>query len=293
MRIPSGSTDRNVYFVAVDATDLKTRETGLSSFTVVRSRDGAADVTYTTPTVTEIDATTMPGVYALTLDEDTTIAAGHDTEEYCLHITQASMAPVTRVLELYRVKFTEGQSATMANSAVDADVERWAGAVVNALVSGRVDSAVGAMAAAVLTAAAIAADAITDAKVASDVTIASVTGAVGSVTGNVGGNVAGSVGSVAAGGITAPSFALDAIDAAAIKADAANELADALLDRATAIEGLTPRQLLRLMASVLLGKASGLDGETAVYRDLADTKARVTATVDEFGNRTAVVRDAA
>lgn len=73
-----------------------------------------------------------------------------------------------------------------ANLLVNADVERWVGAVVNALVSGRVDSSVGAMAANVLTAAAIAADAITDAKVASDVTIASVTGSVGSVTGAVG-----------------------------------------------------------------------------------------------------------
>lgn len=76
-------------------------------------------------------------------------------------------------------------------------------------------------------------------------TVASVLGAVGSVTGNVGGNVAGSVGSVvgsvasvvgavgsvtgnvggsvasvAANGITATSMATDAINAAAIKADA-------------------------------------------------------------------------
>ena len=40
MKIPSGSTDRKIYFVGLDATDLVTRETGLSSFTVVRSRDG-------------------------------------------------------------------------------------------------------------------------------------------------------------------------------------------------------------------------------------------------------------
>jgi hypothetical protein len=86
-----------------------------------------------------------------------------------------------------------------------------------------------------ITAAKIASDAITDAKVASDVTIASVTGAVGSVTGavgsvtgNVGGNVTGSVGSVATGGITAASFAADAITAAKIHSDVTTELQSGL-----------------------------------------------------------------
>jgi len=108
MRVPSGVTDQYIYLVAVDATDLKTRETGLTGFTVYRSRDGAAAAAMTTPTVNETDATNMPGVYELLLDEDTTIAAGNDSEEFVLHITQASMAPVTRVIELYRPKITQG-----------------------------------------------------------------------------------------------------------------------------------------------------------------------------------------
>jgi len=124
VRIPSASTDRKIFFVAVDATDLRTRETGLTTFTVVGSLDGAADVTFTTPIVAEINNATMPGVYTLILDELTTLASGHDTEELCLHITQASMAPVTRVVEIYRPKFTEGQSAAMANSTADANVQK-------------------------------------------------------------------------------------------------------------------------------------------------------------------------
>jgi hypothetical protein len=48
---------------------------------------------------------------------------------------------------------------------------------------------------------------------------------------------------------------------------------------------------MRGVNSVLLGKASGLGTTTAVYRDLADSKARVTATVDSDGNRTAITRD--
>jgi hypothetical protein len=101
MRMLSGVVDQYIYFVAVDATDLKTRETGLASFTVYRSRNGAAEVAFTTPTVTEIDATNMPGVYALLLDEDMTIGSGNANEEMCFHITHAGMAPVTRTIELY------------------------------------------------------------------------------------------------------------------------------------------------------------------------------------------------
>jgi hypothetical protein len=68
------------------------------------------------------------------------------------------------------------------------------------------------------------------------------------------------------------------------------EAADNVWDEA--IDGaVTARQLMRLYASALGGKASGLATATAVYRDLADSKDRITATVDADGNRTAVTRD--
>ena len=110
MRIPSGVTDQYIYFVAVDSTDFTTRETGLTTFTVYRSRDGGAAAAMTTPTINETDATNMPGVYELLLDEDMTITSGNDSEEMCFHITQASMAPVTRTIELYRPKITAGNT---------------------------------------------------------------------------------------------------------------------------------------------------------------------------------------
>ena len=110
MRIPSESDDRYIYFVAVDATDLKTRETGLASFTVRRSRNGGASAAFTSPTINETDSSNMPGVYELLIDEDTEIAAGNDTEEMVLHITHAGMAPVTRVIELYRPETSEGKT---------------------------------------------------------------------------------------------------------------------------------------------------------------------------------------
>lgn len=130
MRIPSGVTDQVIFFVAVDATDLKTRETGLTTFTVYRARDTGAATAMTTPTVAELSAANMPGVYSLLLDEDMTIAAGNDSEEMVFHITQAGMAPVTRSIELYRPKITAGETVTAANGAVDADIERLQGSLI-------------------------------------------------------------------------------------------------------------------------------------------------------------------
>lgn len=102
MRIESGTTDKYIYFVAVDSTDFSTRETGLSSFTVYRSRNGAAAAAMTTPTINETDSTNMPGVYELLLDEDMTIDAGDISQEMVFHITATGMAPVTRTIELYK-----------------------------------------------------------------------------------------------------------------------------------------------------------------------------------------------
>lgn len=67
-------------------------------------------------------------------------------------------------------------------------------------------------------------------------------------------------------------------------------IADAVWDEA--VDGsVTARQSFRLANSALGGKASGLETTAAVFRDLADTKDRITATVDADGNRTAVTRD--
>lgn len=201
MRIPTGVTDQYIYFVAVDATDLKTRETGLSGFTVYRSRNGAASAAYTTPTVNETDSTNMPGVYELLLDEDMAIDSGDQSQEICLHITHASMAPVTRVVELYRPSVTAGETLTVASGVGSANA---------VAISGDTAAADNLEAAA---------DGTGYNLGGGGVVVASVAGAVGSVTGNVGGNVTGSVGSVATGGITAASIADAAIDAATFAAD--------------------------------------------------------------------------
>lgn len=124
MRIPSGVTDQVIYFVAVDSTDFTTRETGLTSFTVYRDRNGGGATAMTTPTVTEVDSSNMPGVYKLLLDEDMTIGSGNDSEEMIFHITQASMAPVSRTIELYRPKITAGNTlGVAADGDISGDVD--------------------------------------------------------------------------------------------------------------------------------------------------------------------------
>lgn len=65
---------------------------------------------------------------------------------------------------------------------------------------------------------------------------------------------------------------------------------DDILDEV--VEGsYTLRQYMRGFAAAMLGKASGLDTTNALYRDTADSKDRIDATVDADGNRTAVTLD--
>ena len=152
MRMVSGITDQYIYFVAVDATDFTTRETGLTGFTVYRSRDGGVAAAMTTPTINETDATNMPGVYELLLDEDMTIGAGNDSEEMVFHITVAGMAPVTRTIELYRAKTTVGTTATVVGTSINSNmITTGSGAI--SLASFQANS---------ITASALAADAVTE-----------------------------------------------------------------------------------------------------------------------------------
>jgi hypothetical protein len=76
-----------------------------------------------------------------------------------------------------------------------------------------------------------------------------------------------------------------AVSIAALPSESEN--ATELLDQANGVEtGLTVRQALRVALAALAGKSSGSSSER-VYRDVNDTKNRITATVSA-GDRTAV-----
>ena len=94
------------------------------------------------------------------------------------------------------------------------------------------------------------------------------------------------VNGLAAGVITAAAIATGAIDADALAADAVDEILDEV------VEGtLTLRQILRIVLAVLAGESTGGGTSTITFRDNADTKARVSATIDGSRNRTAVTLD--
>ena len=70
------------------------------------------------------------------------------------------------------------------------------------------------------------------------------------------------------------------------------DIAQAVWGMENGIEtGWTPRQIMRIVAAVLAGKVSGAGSNAPVFRDITDTKARVEATTDASGNRTAVTTD--
>lgn len=77
----------------------------------------------------------------------------------------------------------------------------------------------------------------------------------------------------------------DYLDAATltISAGAVDSILDEVVENA-----VTMRQLLRGFAAVMLGKSANSGAD---YRDLADSKTRVDATLDANGNRTAVTLD--
>lgn len=69
--------------------------------------------------------------------------------------------------------------------------------------------------------------------------------------------------------------------------------ANAAAVMAAAVEGVeTLVETIRLLRSALVGKSDGFPAGPAHFRDRADTKSRITATVDADGNRTVVATDA-
>ena len=61
------------------------------------------------------------------------------------------------------------------------------------------------------------------------------------------------------------------------------------VDAATNADTLEKR--IRIILSALLGKVSGMGTSAPIFRNITDTKARITATTDTIGDRTAVTLD--
>lgn len=86
--------------------------------------------------------------------------------------------------------------------------------------------------------------------------------------------------------VTAAAIATGAIDADALAADAVDEIWDEVAEGT-----VTARQMLRLFLAALAGLSSGGGTVTIRFRDEADSKNRIVASVDANGNRTAIALD--
>ncbi len=71
----------------------------------------------------------------------------------------------------------------------------------------------------------------------------------------------------------------------------AADIATLIFDDTEIEPGITLRKAMRLILATLAGKVSGASGNTITIRNVGDTKTRITATVDEDGNRTAIAYD--
>lgn len=321
MRIPSGVTDQYIYFVAVDSTDLKTRETGLSSFTVYRSRNNGTATAMTTPTVAEIDATNMPGVYTLLLNEDTTIDAGDDSQEMVFHITATGMAPVTRTVEIYRPKVTAGETINTSSGSVD-NVTTVATTTTNTDMRGTDNAFLAANAPTNFSDLAITAstgrvtvgtnndktgysisgskttlDALNDVAATDIVSSGAITTSAGAVsnvtlvaTTTTNTDMRGTDGA----NTTTPPTTADIWSAATRTLTAGTNLNDL---STTDILGMTYestedfQDFLRLVRAVLVGKTTGAGTGTENFRDAGDSKNRVISTIDSNGDRTNITTD--
>lgn len=124
MRIVSGSSANVIYFVGLSTSDHFSRVSDLGTFDVTYSLNGSTGSTVHNMTVAAANSTKMPGVYKLNMLDSTvtSIPAGMDSAELCLHIT-SSMDPVTRTVEIFRRAVTTGQTIAINSSGKIADVE--------------------------------------------------------------------------------------------------------------------------------------------------------------------------
>jgi hypothetical protein len=69
-------------------------------------------------------------------------------------------------------------------------------------------------------------------------------------------------------------------------------IASAILDLSNGVEtSVTLKQALRLMVAAAAGKVSGAATNTITFRNIGDNKNRIVASVDVYGNRSAITTD--
>jgi hypothetical protein len=322
------STARNVSILMVDSSDHITGKTGLSAgLTIYATKDAGTPATIT-PTVTELDATNVKGLYNLALTTTHTNTLG----ELQLHITGSGADPTDVTHQVVTALPGEWPSASDIATAVWAAGTRTLtgfGTLVSDIVAAVWNEALSGH-----TTSGTAGKALSDAGAASDPWATALPGAYGSGTaGKLLSDAFNAADSADTNASSAASAAASAATSAASAASSsstvegrltstragyldnltnlddsvssrlaasgytappsANDNADALLDRTNGVESSwTLREAMRIILSALGGIISGAGTTTIIIRDVNDSKNRIEATVDEDGNRTAVTLDA-
>lgn len=83
---------------------------------------------------------------------------------------------------------------------------------------------------------------------------------------------------------------LTSVHASVNAAPSASDIATAILDANDIDPNMSVREAMKLMLASLAGKST-VSGNTVTFRDTGDSKTRITATVDESGNRTSIAYD--
>lgn len=306
-RIPQ-STAKLIVFKAYLASDHTSEATG-KTIAITISKNGGA---FGNPNAGATNATEISsGWYKVTLDTTDTNTLGPlairgavatiDDFGALLEVAKATNAGFTALPDaaaeaaggLYTRGTGAGQINQDANGRVDANAKAWAGTATT-LTSGLPDVNTKTITNGIIAAATFAANAL-DAvwSTAARVLTAGTNIVLAKGTGVTGFNDLDAAGIRTAVGLGSANMDTQlAAIAAFIDTEVAAIKAKTDLIPGTT-DGKTFAQLVTLIAAVLLGKASGLNTTTAVYRAVDDSKDRVTATVDADGNRTAVTLDAA
>lgn len=169
-----------------------------------------------------------------------------------------------------------GTPNALNNNLVQADVERWGNAVVNALIAGRVDANAG----------------VVGDKTGYGLSAAAVQAVWDALTANL--TTVGSIGKRLADDIDATISSRSTLAAGAamtLTVAEENAIRDAIFARAfsAAYSNLTFDQIVKLCVVALAAKCSGMGTVTGTFRTLADTADAIVATIDANGNRSAVV----
>lgn len=278
---------QKIQLFAFDTTTGTPKTGDAANITAYVSKDHGAVTVLADTSATEMDATNAKGIYVFDVAQGET---NGDELTFSAKSSTANISITPRFISTNPANFT----ATSINSSGQVDVIKLAGQTVTAAAGVTFPASVASptnITAGTITTVTNLTNAPTAGDLTATMKTSVQTAADAAVTANtlinaMAGYIDTEVAAIKAKTDNLPASPAAVGSAMALTAAAVDDVLDEVVEGTT-----TFRQMLRGFASALMGKASGLATTTAVYRDIGDTKDRLTATVDADGNRTVVTRD--